>query len=140
MHCSLPRTATHRAHCASITGATPLGGAGMVTPVGGAGLMTPVVGGQVPMTPEQWQAAKWQADVDRRNRPMTDEELDALLPVDGYKVLDPPAGYAVLTWVVDGVGCLVVSYQSVVWCQPVFIGCFPVFFVFIGGAAWPCMA
>lgn len=79
------------------TGATPLGGAGMATPVGGAGLVTPMVGGQVPMTPEQWQTAKWQADVDRRNRPMTDEELDALLPVDGYKILDPPAGY--VAWV-----------------------------------------
>ncbi len=65
----------------------------MQTPVGGAGLVTPLPGQQVPMTPEQWQTAKWEAEVQRRNRPLTDEELDALLPVDGYKILEPPPGY-----------------------------------------------
>lgn len=65
----------------------------MQTPVGGAGLQTPLPGQQVPMTPEQWQTAKWEADLQRRNRPLTDEELDALLPVEGYKILEPPPGY-----------------------------------------------
>lgn len=44
------------------------------------------------MTPEQMQAYTWQKEIDERNRPLTDEELDAMLP-PGYKVLAPPAGY-----------------------------------------------
>ena len=38
------------------------------------------------MTPEQIQAYRWEKEIDERNRPLTDEELDAIFPFDGYKV------------------------------------------------------
>lgn len=44
------------------------------------------------MTPEQLQAYRWEREIDERNRPLTDEELDAMFP-PGYKILQPPAGY-----------------------------------------------
>ncbi len=48
------------------------------------------------MTPEQLQAYTWQREIDERNRPLSDEELDSLFP-EGYKVLQPPAGYVALS-------------------------------------------
>jgi len=39
----------------------------------------------MPMTPEQMQAWTLQRELDERNRPMTDDEIEALLPT-GYKV------------------------------------------------------
>ena len=47
------------------------------------------------MTPEQQQHLRWEAEVDERNRPISDAELDALFP-PGYKILDPPASYVPL--------------------------------------------
>ena len=47
------------------------------------------------MTPEQQQHLRWEAEVDERNHPMSDVELDALFP-PGYKILDPPASYVPL--------------------------------------------
>lgn len=44
------------------------------------------------MTPEQMQAFNWQKEIDNRNRPLGDDELEAMFP-EGYKVLQPPAGY-----------------------------------------------
>ena len=38
------------------------------------------------MTPEQIEAFRWEKEIDERNRPLTDEELDAMFPFDGYKV------------------------------------------------------
>ncbi len=38
------------------------------------------------MTPEQIQAYRWEKEIDERNRPLTDDELDAMFPFDGYKV------------------------------------------------------
>jgi splicing factor 3B subunit 1 len=46
----------------------------------------------VQMTPEQLQAYRWEKEIDERNRPLSDEELDQMFP-PGYKVLPPPAGY-----------------------------------------------
>ncbi|EZG45103.1 splicing factor 3B subunit 1 [Gregarina niphandrodes] len=52
-----------------------------------------------PGTPEVPSAAGGLTAVQRavlqdpRNRPLTDEELDALLPTEGYEVVQPPAGY-----------------------------------------------
>lgn len=43
------------------------------------------------MTPEQIQAYRWEREIDERNRPYTDDELDSMFP-PGYKVLQPPAG------------------------------------------------
>lgn len=66
--------------------ATPLGNSmGMMTPVGSSFGM----GG---VTPEIAQQMRWEAEVDERNRPITDAELDALFP-PGYKILDPPVTY-----------------------------------------------
>ena len=40
------------------------------------------------MTPEQMQAWRWEQELDERNRPLSDDELDALFPQDGYKVCE----------------------------------------------------
>eukprot|EP00441_Pelagodinium_beii_P046867 CAMPEP_0197622916 /NCGR_PEP_ID=MMETSP1338-20131121/3021_1 /TAXON_ID=43686 ORGANISM="Pelagodinium beii, Strain RCC1491" /NCGR_SAMPLE_ID=MMETSP1338 /ASSEMBLY_ACC=CAM_ASM_000754 /LENGTH=1233 /DNA_ID=CAMNT_0043192701 /DNA_START=10 /DNA_END=3711 /DNA_ORIENTATION=- len=70
-------------------GATPLGTPGM------AGMDTPV--GLTPnfasMTPEQVQAYRYDAEINERNRPMSDEELDAIFPASGYEIVRPPANY-----------------------------------------------
>lgn len=82
-----PRATTKR----SRWDATPVAGADtvMATPVGGMGMMTPVAG----MTPEATNAMRWERELDTRNRPLSDEELDAMFPTAGYKILEPPAGY-----------------------------------------------
>ncbi|CAG9460321.1 unnamed protein product [Pedinophyceae sp. YPF-701] len=76
-------------------GATPAMTPSMTTPFGAAGMETPVAGTklQVPMTPDVMKELKAAREMDARNRPMSDEELDALLPSEGYKIVDPPAGY-----------------------------------------------
>ncbi|XP_057429488.1 uncharacterized protein LOC130722689 [Lotus japonicus] len=87
---------------ATMGSATPLPGATPaaaytpgVTPVGGIELATPTPGqlhgGAI--TPEQYNLLRWERDIEERNRPLTDEELDAMFPMEGYKVLDPPASY-----------------------------------------------
>ncbi|SLM34381.1 Splicing factor 3B subunit 1 [Lasallia pustulata] len=68
--------------------APSLGGA---TPVGQLGLATPMhpsqaVGAMIPTA--------FGTDISSRNAPLSDEELDLMLPTEGYKVLDPPPGYA----------------------------------------------
>lgn len=89
----------------SLSGATPMG-AGISTPsipVGtpsflqqtpagnlAKGMMTPSVGMPGSMTPEQMQAWRWEKEMDDRNRPMSDDELDAIFPQDGYKVTRGP--------------------------------------------------
>ncbi len=45
------------------------------------------------MSAEAYQAAKWEREIEERNRPLSDEELDAILPPEGFKVLDPPGNY-----------------------------------------------
>ena len=50
------------------------------------GLATPSAGQLGSMTPEQMQAWRWEKELDERNRPLSDEELDALFPQEGYKV------------------------------------------------------
>jgi splicing factor 3B subunit 1 len=83
-------------------GATPFGGMAMFTPgdtplgtPGMAGMSTPV--GLTPnfssMTPEQIQAYRYDAEINERNRPMTDEELDSIFPQQGYEIVRPPANY-----------------------------------------------
>ena len=86
---------------ATMGSATPLPGATPaaaytpgVTPAGGFGLATPTPGqlrGSV--TPEQYNLLRWERDIEERNRPLTDEELDAMFPQEGYKILEPPASY-----------------------------------------------
>jgi splicing factor 3B subunit 1 len=66
---------------------------GAATPTGvmAMGMKTPHIT-QVPMTPEQMQAWRWEREIDERNKPITDEELEVLFP-PGYKILPPPVGY-----------------------------------------------
>ena len=66
-------------------GATPVGKKAMA-------MATPTPGHLVTMTPEQLQAYRWEREIDERNRPIGDDELDGMFP-EGYKVLPPPAGY-----------------------------------------------
>ncbi|KAF7721252.1 Splicing factor 3B subunit 1 [Apophysomyces ossiformis] len=64
------------------------------TPVGGLGMMTPTPRQlAVPMTPEAVNNLRWERELDARNRPLSDEELDAMFPATGYKILEPPQGY-----------------------------------------------
>jgi splicing factor 3B subunit 1 len=48
----------------------------------------------ISLTPEQSASARWERELDARNRPLSDEELDAVLPGEGYTVLPAPASYA----------------------------------------------
>jgi hypothetical protein len=52
------------------------------------------------MTPEQLQAYRWEREIDERNRPLSDDELDAMFP-PGYKVLTPPAGKIALLVILE---------------------------------------
>lgn len=45
------------------------------------------------MTPDQRQRVRWEQDMDERNRPLSDEELDMMIPSEGYTILEPPASY-----------------------------------------------
>ena len=47
----------------------------------------------VPMTPEQYNAMRWEREVEARNAPLTDEDLDLMLPSEGYKILPVPDSY-----------------------------------------------
>ncbi|ESP03174.1 hypothetical protein LOTGIDRAFT_199416 [Lottia gigantea] len=69
---------------------TPGGMTPTMTPA--MAMATPTPGHLMSMTPEQMQAYSWQREIDERNRPLPDDELDAMLP-PGYKVIQPPAGY-----------------------------------------------
>ncbi|KAI4296400.1 hypothetical protein L6164_036361 [Bauhinia variegata] len=88
---------------ATMGSATPLPGATPaaaytpgVTPVGGVELATPSpasINFSGAITPEQYNLLRWERDIEERNRPLTDEELDAMFPQEGYKILEPPASY-----------------------------------------------
>eukprot|EP00026_Physarum_polycephalum_P001206 Phypoly_transcript_01207.p1 GENE.Phypoly_transcript_01207~~Phypoly_transcript_01207.p1 ORF type:complete len:1086 (-),score=222.47 Phypoly_transcript_01207:233-3490(-) len=67
-------------------GATPVGGLSDATP-------TPSQFNRVMMTPEHVTALRWEKEIDDRNRALTDDEIDAMLPTSGYKILDPPTNY-----------------------------------------------
>lgn len=77
--------------------ATPLLTPGGSTPVGHKAMImaTPAPNQLAAMTPEQLQAYRWEKEIDERNRPFTDEELDTMFP-PGYKVLPPPQNYVPL--------------------------------------------
>lgn len=45
------------------------------------------------LTPEMAQRLRWEREIEERNRPLADDELDAMFPATGYKILDPPASY-----------------------------------------------
>ncbi len=77
--------ATPVASAFSALGATPVGNF--------ANIATPTPGQLKLMTPEQMHAMRWEKEVDDRNRPLNDEELDEQMPSEGYKILEPPANY-----------------------------------------------
>jgi len=66
----------------SLTAATPVGNQGLVTPIHPTVSATPV-----PSLPITFGHGD-------RNAPLSDEELDEMLPKEGYKILEPPPGYA----------------------------------------------
>ncbi|CDJ65058.1 splicing factor 3B subunit 1, putative [Eimeria necatrix] len=66
-------------------GATPLAMTGL-----GSTPMTPSTPLQ---TPEQLLALRLQQEFDERNRYLTDEELDRIMPTEGYEVVQPPSDY-----------------------------------------------
>ena len=67
------------------SGATPTG-ASLV------GLQTPARVDMAQMTPEQYQQWRYEKEIDARNRPISDEELDTMFP-KGYKIVEVPATY-----------------------------------------------
>ena len=78
-------------------GATPVGGMG-ATPMGAAGMMTPAYGGAISaQTAEERKRSEHELDIEIRNRPLTDDELDAIFPPEGYKIIVPPSGYVPIT-------------------------------------------
>jgi len=81
---STPAPGQYIGGVASTPAATPLGNyaLSMATPNAAAFL-----------APEMAQQMRWEAEVDERNRPLSDVELDAIFPTTGYKILDPPASY-----------------------------------------------
>ena len=70
----------------SLTDATPIGGQ--------QGLATPAHPSQ---TTAVVLPTAFGTDISSRNAPLSDEELDMMLPSEGYKVLEPPPGYAPIT-------------------------------------------
>jgi len=82
-------------------GATPRKSRWDQTPVMNNGAATPMVAGQFGQTPLHVSGANGlgilggeMSELDKRNRPLSDEELDAQLPSEGYEIVTPPAGYA----------------------------------------------
>ena len=78
-------------------GATP-------TPQGAFNMPTPSPGilhsGLTPwnqLTPERIQLLRLEREIDERNKPFTDEELDQLLPLEGYEIVKPPDNYKPIT-------------------------------------------
>eukprot|EP00794_Sanderia_malayensis_P003634 gene3634-4149_t len=93
-----PQAATPGGSTPALGGATPSGATPLIggpTPIGthAMQMQTPTPGHIISMTPEQIQAFRWEKEIDERNRPLTDDELDAMFPFDGYKILQPPASY-----------------------------------------------
>jgi len=86
-----------------VAGVTPVGQLGLVTPTPSQIKVFPSLAhlishanpygfanssflpSQIPQTPTGAE--------DKRNLPLSDEELDSILPSEGYEILEPPAGY-----------------------------------------------
>ncbi|MBW0466050.1 hypothetical protein O181_005765 [Austropuccinia psidii MF-1] len=82
-------------------GATPRKSRWDQTPVMANGVATPMILGQFGQTPINFPGVNGMpilsaemSELDKRNRPLSDEELDAQLPSEGYEIVPPPAGYA----------------------------------------------
>ena len=80
-------------------GATPAGPIDAQTPNVYAAMgrgFGPEMGRLSDMTPEAMQQMRWAGEIESRNRPLTDEDLDAMLPPEGFKILKPPDSYVPL--------------------------------------------
>jgi len=66
------------------------------TPIGGAGMQTPIPGQQQQQQSTQ-QQIRYSQEMEARNRPLSDEELNAMFPSEGYKIVEPPASYVPVT-------------------------------------------
>uniref|UniRef100_A0A6A7G0V4 Splicing factor 3B subunit 1-like n=3 Tax=Hirondellea gigas TaxID=1518452 RepID=A0A6A7G0V4_9CRUS len=64
-----------------------------ITPKGALGMNLQTPSPSASMTPEQLSQHLAQAEIEERNRPLSDEELDELFPKSGYEIVDPPASY-----------------------------------------------
>jgi splicing factor 3B subunit 1 len=64
------------------------------TPVASGIMATPMAGGfsQFGMTPGG--EGMVMPELDKRNRYLSDDELNTMLPIEGYEIVDPPPGYA----------------------------------------------
>ena len=82
------------------SGTTPTGAKAMA-------MATPTPGHLMSMTPEQLQAYTWQREIDERNRPLSDDELDSLFP-PGYKVCIIPSKFNMLEQLL----CVLRNYGS----------------------------
>lgn len=49
------------------------------------------------LDPEQMISSRWERELEARNRYLTDEDLDGLLPSEGYEILQPPSSYVPVT-------------------------------------------
>lgn len=58
------------------------------TPVGNQGLVTPMHHSQGGFLPTAFGT-----DISNRNMPLSDEDLDMMLPSEGYRILEPPGSY-----------------------------------------------
>jgi len=65
---------------------TPVAMMGGDTPLGNKGMLTPSAAAKMGFTPEHLQAMRLERELDERNRYLTDEEIDSLLPSEGYKI------------------------------------------------------
>lgn len=98
------------------SGTTPTGAKAMA-------MATPTPGHLMSMTPEQLQAYTWQREIDERNRPLSDDELDSLFP-PGYKVSFLVAFFlAIMYWckvkglLMDWLRKTHVHVQEFEWCK-----------------------
>lgn len=71
--------------------ATPRKSGQLLLTPGGSSLAADLLSGA--LTPEVAQRMRWEREIEERNRPLGDDELDAMFPQTGYKILDPPASY-----------------------------------------------
>ncbi|KAF2266074.1 ARM repeat-containing protein [Lojkania enalia] len=71
---------------------------------------TPASGLQTPR-PSVPMPFAFGTDISSRNAPLSDEQLDSILPSDGYKILEPPPGYEPVRKAV-GVPALPVGYNG----------------------------
>ena len=67
------------------------------TPMAESGNVTPMMEAQTfngaAMTPEMKSRFRSEREIEERNRPLSDADLDAMFPPTGYKILDPPSTY-----------------------------------------------